>query len=329
MPYIMRRLIYMFILLILVSVVSYFIIELPPGDFLTMKLIALEDSGKEISLELAANLRKLYGLDLPIHQRYLKWVWKMLHGDFGMSFFLNAPVKDLVAQRLPLSILISTCALLFTYMIAIPIGIYSATHQYSIGDYAGTVIGFIGLATPNFLLALVLMFMSYKYFDFNVGGLFSAQFLTQPWSFAKLIDFLKHLPIPIIVIGTAGTAGTIRVMRACLMDELKKQYVITARAKGVGEKVLLFRYPVRVALNPMISTVGWILPALVSGEVITAIVLSLPTVGPLLYTALKSQDMYLAGSIVMFLSFLTIIGTFISDILLVIVDPRINFAKKG
>lgn len=251
----------------------------------------------------------------------------MLHGDFGRSFQWNEPVSKLIAARLPLTIVISLFTLIFTYVVAIPIGIYSATHQYSIGDYIFTVVGFIGLATPNFLLALVLMFIFYKYFGLSAGGLFSPHYQLAPWSVAKVIDMLKHLPIPVIVIGTAGTAGLIRVMRGCLLDELRKQYVITARAKGVAERVLLFKYPVRVAINPVISTIGWELPGIVSGETITAIVLSLPTTGPLLFRALMAQDMYLAGSTVMFLTSLTVIGTLLSDILLAWIDPRIRYEK--
>ena len=227
------------------------------------------------------------------------------------------------------TVIISILTMIFAYAVAIPVGIYSATHQYSIADYSFTVIGFMGLAIPNFLLALILMFIFYKYFGLHVGGLFSTEYQTAPWSVAKFLDMLKHLPIPIIVIGTAGTAGAIRVMRGCLLDELHQQYVITARAKGVSERQLLFKYPVRVAINPMVSTLGWTLPYIVSGETITSIVLSLPTTGPLLFGALISQDMYLAGSIIMLLTFLTVIGTLISDLLLAWVDPRIRYGKEG
>ncbi|GAJ04302.1 unnamed protein product, partial [marine sediment metagenome] len=225
------------------------------------------------------SLEKQYGLDLPVYAQYFKWMWNMLHGDFGRSFQWNEPVIKLIGERLPLTITISLLTLLFVYAVSIPIGIYSATHQYSIGDYGFTVFGFAGLATPNFLLALILMFIFYKYFGLSAGGLFSVEYQLAPWSLGKIIDMLKHLPIPIIVIGTAGTAGLIRVMRGCLLDELRKQYVITARAKGVSERALLFKYPVRIAINPIISTIGWTLPGIVSGETITAIVLSLPTTG--------------------------------------------------
>ncbi|RLE09600.1 ABC transporter permease [Candidatus Aerophobetes bacterium] len=325
--YILRRLIYMICVLGVTSVVSFIIIQLPPGDYLTSYIVQLESSGTKVSEEQVASLKKRYGLDVPIYLQYFKWIWKMLHGDFGMSFAWNKPVSKLLAERLPLTIMISLFTLIFTYIVAIPIGIYSATHQYSAGDYIFTVFGFAGLAIPNFLLALILMFLFYKYFGISIGGLFSSEYAEAAWSIGKFIDMLKHLPAPIIVIGTAGTAGLIRVMRGCLLDELRKQYVITARAKGVAERKLLFKYPVRVAINPIISTIGWTLPQIVSGGTITAIVLSLPTVGPLLFQALLTQDMYLAGSSVMFLTFLTVIGTFISDLLLVWIDPRIRYEK--
>ncbi len=325
--YIIRRFIYMIITLVLVSIVAFIIIQLPPGDYLTSVIISLRAGGQEVGEAEIISLKKRYGLDLPVYQQYFKWMWDMLHGDFGRSFQWNRPVADLISERLPLTVILSLFSLIFVYLASIPIGIYSAIHQYSISDYTFTVVGFFGLAIPNFLLALILMFFFHKYFGFNVGGLFSSEYVLEAWSIGKIIDMLKHLPIPIIVIGTAGTAGLIRVMRGCLLDELQKQYVITARAKGVSERGLLFKYPVKVAINPIISTIGWTLPTIVSGETITAIVLSLPTVGPLLFSALISQDMYLAGSTVMFLSFLTIIGTFISDMLLHWIDPRIRYEK--
>ena len=327
--YIIRRFLFMIILLVMVSIVSFIIIQLPPGDYLTSLVENLRGRGVVVDERQIDLLQKQYGMDLPIYAQYFKWMWNMLHGDFGRSFQWNQPVSELIAKRLPLTITISLLTLLFVYAVSIPIGIYSATHQYSVGDYTFTVAGFAGLAIPNFLLALILMFVFYKYFGLSAGGLFSVEYQIAPWSPAKIIDMLKHLPIPIIVIGTAGTTGLIRVMRGCLLDELRKQYVITARAKGVSEGRLLFKYPVRAAINPIISTIGWILPAIVSGETITAIVLSLPTTGPLLFTALMAQDMYLAGSTIMFLAFLTVIGTLISDILLVWIDPRIRYEKKG
>jgi len=327
--YVVRRFIYMILLLWIVSIVSFIIIQLPPGDYLTSYIAQLRSTGEIVDEARIAALRKQYGLDLPMYLQYFKWIWNMFHGDFGMSFGWNKPVAELISQRLLLTVILSLFSLIFTYAIAIPIGIYSATHQYSIFDYTFTTIGFVGLATPNFLLALILMFLFFKYFGLSIGGLFSPEFVEAPWSLAKVKDMIDHMWIPIIVIGTAGTCGLIRVMRGCLLDELRKQYVITARAKGVSEGKILFKYPVRVAINPIVSTIGWTLPRIVSGETITAIVLSLPTVGPMLYQALMSQDMYLAGSSVMFLSFLTVIGTLISDILLVWVDPRIRYEKSA
>jgi len=318
----------MVVILAIVSVAAFIIIQLPPGDYLTSYITHLQQQGQILDEAQIASLRKQYGLDLPIYLQYFKWMWRMLHGDFGMSFLWKRPVTDLIAERLPLTVIISLFTLIFTYIVAIPIGIYSAIHQYSVGDYIFTTIGFAGLATPNFLFALLLMVFFNQCFGLSVGGLFSPEYQTAGWSIGKFMDMLKHLPIPIIVIGTAGTAGLIRVMRGCLLDELRKQYVITARAKGVAERILLFRYPVRVAINPIVSTIGWTLPGIVSGETITAIVLSLPTTGPLLYGALMFQDMYLAGSTVMFLTFLTVIGTFISDLLLVWVDPRIRYERR-
>lgn len=325
--YVVRRFMYMIIVLVVMSMIAFILIQLPPGDYLSSYIMQLAVSGENVEQAQIESLRRQYGLDLPLHQQYLSWIWKMLHGDFGSSFDWNQPVGKLIAERLPMTISISLLTLFFTYAVAIPIGIYSATHQYSPADYVATIIGFIGLAIPNFLFALILMFIFFKYFDFSVGGLFSPQYLQASWSVGKVIDMLKHLPIPIIVIGTAGTAGIIRVMRACLLDELKKQYVITARTKGLKEPTLLFKYPVRVALNPIASTVGWMLPGIVSGATITAIVLDLPTVGALLYGALLSQDMYLAGGCIMILTFLTVVGTFLSDMLLVWLDPRIQLHK--
>ena len=317
----------MIALLLLLCVVTFIIIQLPPGDFLSAHLGRLRATGTNVTDEQIVNLTRRYGLDQPMHQQFISWFTGLFQGDFGMSFQHNRPVAELVGERLTLTIIIATLTLIFTYVISIPIGIYSATHQYSIADYAFTTVGFAGLAIPNFMLALVLMLVFNRAFGISVGGLFSPDLRLEPWSLAKVWDMLKHLPVPIIVVGTAGTAGLIRVMRGCLLDELRKQYVVTARAKGVNESRLLFRYPVRIALNPIISTIGWTLPAIVSGGTITAIVLDLPTTGPLLLSALMNQDMYLAGSFVMFLSVLTVIGTFISDILLVVVDPRIRFEK--
>jgi len=326
--YVLRRLVYTMILLLALSVVSFVIIQLPPGDYLTTVIQNLKQQGTDVSERELAALKSYYGLDQPLAVQYLKWMGKLLRGDLGQSFHWKKPVKELIAERLPLTVVVSFCTLIFTYLMAVPIGIYSATHQYSFPDYVVGVVGFAGLATPNFLLALVLMFIFYKYLGLSPGGLFSPEYVSAAWSLGRVWDMIKHLPIPIIVIGTAGTAGLIRVMRATLLDELRKQYVVTARAKGVSEGRLLFKYPVRVAVNPIVSTIGWTLPAIVSGGTITAIVLNLPTTGPLLFSALISQDMHLAGAIIMLLSFLTIIGTFISDVLLVVVDPRIRYESR-
>lgn len=325
--YILRRVIYMLITLIGISIIAFVVIQAPPGDYISVYISNLKAMGVEASRDQLTELEQRFGLNLPLPLQYLKWVANLLTGNLGRSFQWGDKVTVMLAERVPLTAAISLVTILFTYAVAIPIGIYSATHQYTAGDYAFTVIGFVGLATPNFLLALILMFLFNQFFGIAVGGLFSNEFIIAPWSAAKLWDLIKHLPAPIIVVGTAGTAGLIRVMRATMLDELRRQYVITARSKGVKEIRLLIKYPVRVALNPIVSTVGWLLPAIISGTTITAIVLSLPTTGPLLFQALQSQDMYLAGSIVMVLSSLTVVGTLVSDLLLVVIDPRIRFAR--
>lgn len=325
--YVLRRFIYMLLMLAVVTLVAWVIIQLPPGDYLTMYIANLEVSGQRVEQHEIDALRRTYGLDQPQHIRYLRWVSRMTRGDFGRSIIWNRSVTAVIGDRLAMTVVLSISSLIFTYVVAISVGIYSAIRQYSPFDYTFTVLGFIGLATPNFLLALILMVAFNSLFGLNIGGLFSPEFRGAAWSFAKFIDMLKHLPVPIIVVGTAGTAGLIRVMRSMMLDELKKQYVVTARTKGLKESKLIFRYPVRVALNPIISTVGWVLPAIVSGETITALVLSLPTVGPLLFQALRQQDVYLAGTLVLFLCFLTIVGTFISDMLLIAIDPRIKLDK--
>ncbi|MDE0448567.1 MAG: ABC transporter permease [Spirochaetaceae bacterium] len=327
--YIIRRLVYMVVLLVMLSVATFIIIQLPPGDYLTTLVANMRRANVVLSEEAVAVLTERYGLGRPLHIQYLTWFGNLLKGDMGESFIWEAPVTEIVGERLALTVTLSISTLIVTYLIAIPIGIYSATHQYSVADYSFTTLGFIGLATPNFLLALILMFLFYKYFGWSVGGLFSPEYQLAPWSLGKVVDLIKHFPIPLIVIGTAGAASLIRIMRATLLDELGKLYVITARAKGVSERSLLFRYPVRVAVNPVVSTIGWLLPETISGATLTAIVLSLPTVGPLLLRALEAQDMYLAGSMVMLLSALGILGTLISDLLLVVVDPRIRFERQA
>ena len=326
--YFIRRLIYMVITVAVVSIVAFILIQLPPGDYLTSYVMQLQEGGTEVSKSEIASLQKQYGLGEPVYVQYFKWIKNIiLHGDFGRSLEWNQPVSELIWERMVLTIIMSLSAMIFTYAVAIPVGIYSATHQYSVADHSFTVVGYIGLATPNFLLALILMFMAFKYFGASVGGLFSPQYMRAAWSLGKVLDMFSHLWIPVIVLGTAGTAGLIRVMRGMLLDELRKQYVITARAKGVRERTLLFKYPVRVAINPIVSAIGWRLAGILSGAPIVATVLSLPTTGPLMLRALMSQDMYLAGSFILLLCTLTVIGTFISDILLALVDPRIRMGR--
>jgi peptide/nickel transport system permease protein len=312
--------------LFVISVISFIVIELPPGDFLTtylQKQEDLHDSG--ISEEIIAGMQQRWGLDRPWHWRYFRWITNFVQGDLGFSLDYMKPVNEIIGERLLLTMVVSLASLLFAWGMAIPIGVYSAVRQYSTGDYILTFLGFIGLAVPNFMLALVLMYVSYSLFDASVGGLFSREYLIASWSPGKVIDLLKHLWIPMIVVGTAGTASTIRVMRANLLDELRKNYVVAARVGGLKETALLVKYPIRVAINPLISTIGWLLPTLISGATITAVVLGLPTVGPVFLRALQVQDMYMAGSVVMLLATATVIGTVISDILLAAIDPRIRF----
>ncbi len=328
MTYILRRVLMMIPTLFIISVISFAIIQLPPGDYLTTYVANLAQTGEQATQAEIASLRAQYSLDKPIYVQYIKWMGGVLHGDFGQSFSLNKPVKDLIWERLGLTVAISLITILFTWAVAVPIGIYSATHQYSFFDYLFTLMGFIGMATPAFSLALILMYISYRVFGTGVGGLFSEMYMDAPWSFAKALDLLKHLWVPVLVLGIGGTAGLIRQVRANLLDQLEMPYVVTARAKGLAEWRLLVKYPVRIAINPMVSTLGWMLPQLVSGSVIVAMVLSLPTTGPLMLNALMDQDMYLAGTFVMMLSVLTVIGTLISDILLAWVDPRIRFERQ-
>ncbi len=328
--YLIRRIMIMIPTLIAISIISFTIIQLPPGDFLTTYVAQLSASGETVDQAELESLRTRFGLDQPMYIQYLKWAWNFIHGDFGHSFEWNKPVSELIGERLGLTVVISVCTLLFTWAVSIPIGIYSAVRQYSWLDYILTVLGFIGLATPNFLLALVLLWVSYAYFGLSIGGLFSPHFAEAPWSFAKVIDLMEHLWVPVIIVGLAHTAKFIRIIRGNLLDELRKPYVVTARAKGLSETRLILKYPVRVAINPLVSTIGWTLPELISGIAITAVVLNLPTTGPLLLSALMSQDMQLAGTFIMFLSCLTVIGTLVSDILLAWVDPRIRFgAREG
>lgn len=324
--YIIRRVLYMIPTLFVISIVSFIIIQLPPGDYLTSLVATMATTGETVDRAQLVALEERYGLGQPIYVQYWKWISGiLLRGDFGQSFEWNQPVSALIWGRLGLTFVISLTTLLVTWFLAFPIGIYSAVKQYSLGDYLFTIVGYIGLAIPSFLLALVLMYIAFKFFNQSVGGLFSPEYQDAAWSMAKFWDMMGHLWIPVVIIGTAGTAGLIRIMRANLLDELHKPYVVTARAKGLPETRLLLKYPVRMALNPFVSTIGWTLPTLVSGAAIVSIVLSLPTAGPLLFRALKSQDMYLAGSFILMLSTLTVIGTLLSDILLAWLDPRIRY----
>ncbi len=322
--FIIRRTLIAFVTIFAISIMSFIIIQLPPGDFLTSYVAQLSEMGTSVSDQQVAIMRETYGLDQPIYVQYLKWMSGVVVGDFGRSLEWGVPVSDLIWDRLAMSVLIGASSVLFVWSLAIPIGVYSATNQYSLLDYISTFFGFLGLAIPNFMLALILMWVAFSQFGQDVGGLYSPEYQNAPWSVAKFINLLQHLWIPMIVVGTAGTAGLIRTMRANMLDEINQPYVETARAKGLSERQLIWKYPVRVALNPFVSTVGYAIPSLIGGIVITAVVLNLPTIGPLLLRSLLSQDMFLAGAIVLLLSILTVIGTLLSDILLAILDPRIR-----
>jgi len=307
-----------------VSVLAFVIIQLPPGDYITSYIATMSGSGSFVSQQEADALREQYGLNKPLYVQYLRWMKLVLQGNFGMALEWGRPVAEVIGDRLWLTMAVSVAAILLTWGLALPIGIYSAVRQYSIGDYVATLLGFIGLAVPSFLLALVLMYFGFKFFNLNIGGLFSEQFAEASWSLAKAWDLAKHLPLPGLILGLAGTAQLIRIMRANLLDELGKPYVMTARARGLSERRVILKYPVRVALNPFASTVGYLLPYVVSGSIIVSLVLSLPTVGPLLLRALVAQDMFLAGTIVLLLGVMTVVGTLVSDLLLMWIDPRIR-----
>ena len=322
--YLLKRFGFMLLILFLVSVFSFIVIQLPPGDYVSAYVSRIQSEMGSVDPAMVDNLRRAYGLDKPMWAQYFFWIGNVLQGDFGTSFEWKRPVIDLIRDRLPVTLLLSLLTTIVTYTFAIPIGIFSARKQYSIRDYVFTVIGFIGLATPSFFLALVLMFYTSSWFGLSVGGINSPEFINAALSWPKVWDTIKHLPIPVFVIGFQGIAGTMRVMRSTLLDELKQPYVVAARARGLEENKMIRRYPVRVALNPIISSIGWMLPNIVSGMTVTGIVLNIPTIGTLLYNALLSQDMYLSGSCILILSALTVIGMFISDIILVLVDPRIR-----
>lgn len=322
--YIGRRIIYMIVTLIVVSIVSFLVIQLPPGDYVTSYVARLEAMGDVIDQAAIDNLRAHYGLGEPLYKQYLLWMGGVLQGDLGRSLEWNKPVASLIKDRLPWSFAISLVSFVFVWAIGLPIGIYSATHQYSLPDYLATFLGFIGRSVPNFLIALLALWIYFQNTGEVIVGLFSPEYVMEPWSFGKVIDLLKHLWIPALITGTAGTAGLIRSMRANLLDEVHKPYVQTARAKGVSERRLLFKYPLRVAMIPAASTIGWILPGLFAGEFLVSFVMGIPTLSPVYISALLNQDMFLAGSVLMIISTLTVIGTLISDLILAWVDPRIK-----
>jgi len=325
--YLLRRLLLALVTIWAITVVTFVIIQLPPGDYVSSYIAQMASMGSVVSDEEAQALRIQYGLGQPIYVQYIKWMKQVVVGNFGMSMEWKRPVTEVIGARLWMTVLISVSALILTWVLALPIGIYSAVRQYSVGDYLATFIGFIGLAVPNFLLALVILYFGFVLFNAHIGGLFSPELQDAEWSAAKVWDLAKHLPIPALILGLAGTAQQIRIMRANLLDELRKPYVVTARSKGLPETRVILKYPVRVALNPFASTIGYTLPYIVSGSIIVSLVLGLPTVGPLLLKALIAQDMFLAGTIVLLLGVMTVIGTLISDILLVWIDPRIRLEE--
>ncbi|MEQ8334950.1 ABC transporter permease [Nisaea sp.] len=322
--YLARRILVMVPTLIAISIITFIIIQLPPGDYLTTMMNEMQSQGENVDQSKIEALRAQYGLDQPMYVQYFHWATGLLQGDYGYSFEYQLPVADVVGDRVFLTFVLNFTTVIFIWVVAFPIGIYSATHQYSLGDYGLTFIGFIGLATPNFLLALILLYLANIWFGTSIGGLMDPQYLDQPWSGEKVMSVLEHLWVPVVVIGTSGTAAMIRRLRANLLDELQKQYVITARAKGMHPFKALMKYPLRMSLNPFIADIGNMLPQVISGSAVVAMVLSLPTTGPMLIGALQSQDMYLAGSFLMFLALLTVIGMFISDLLLAVLDPRIR-----
>ncbi len=324
-----HRLIIMVPTLIGISLITFIIIQLPPGDFLSTMIAECEAQGESGCMEQIGIYRQEFGLDRPMWQQYVIWVADLVQGDMGISFEYNKPVAAVIGESLWLTIIVSGATIIFTWVVAFPIGVYSATHQYSWGDHGLTFLGFLGLATPNFLLALVLLFLGNVWFGTSIGGLMDPVYIDQPWTWGKFLSILEHLWIPVVVIGTSGTAGMIRRLRANLLDELHKQYVVTAKAKGLHPARVLVRYPLRMALNPFIADIGNLLPQVISGAVIVSVVLSLPTTGPILLRALQTQDMYLAGSFLMCLALLTVLGVLVSDLLLAVLDPRIRLGSSG
>ncbi len=326
--YLLRRALYAILALWAVSIISFFIINLPPGDYVTTYIANLTATGSIVLQDEADNLREFYGLNRPMYVQYGKWMNQIAHGNLGFSFEFGLPVNDVIGERLFLTMILALVTVVFIWVVAIPIGILSAVRQYSVWDHSFTFFGFIGLAIPDFLLALVMMYAAFVVFDFSVGGLFSPAYVAADWSVARVWDLAKHMVIPVIILGTAGTASLIRIMRANLLDELRKPYVTTARAKGLPEWRLILKYPVRLALNPAVSLTAYILPFLVSGSIVVSVVLGLPTIGPILLKALVAQDMFLAGAIILLIGWMTVVGTFISDLLLVWIDPRVQFEGR-
>lgn len=336
--YLVQRVLIMIPTLLVISLVTFIIIQAPPGDYLSNLVNELRAQGETAALEKVAFLRKEYGLDRPMLEQYAIWlgVWPgnngfsgILQGNLGWSFEFQRPVSEVAGDRLLLSLVLNFSVVLFVYLVSFPIGVYTAVRQYSVGDHVMTFLGYLGLATPNFLLALILLYLSKRYFGVQIGGLMDDQYIGAPWSWGKLVSVIEHLIVPVIVIGTAGTAGMIRRLRANLLDELQKQYVVTARAKGLKNSRVLIKYPLRMALNPFIADIGNLLPQMISGSAIVSVVMSLPTAGPMLVNALQSQDQYLAGSFLLFLSFLTVVGMFVSDLALAALDPRIRLGAEA
>ena len=326
--YLLRRALYAILAIWAVSIISFFIINLPPGDYVTSYIAQLQNTGSIVLAGEAENLREFYGLNRPMYVQYGKWINQIAHGNLGFSFEFGLPVNDVIGERLILTVVLALVTVVFIWVVAIPIGIFSAVRQYSVWDHIFTFFGFIGLAIPDFLMALVMMYIAFVMFDFSIGGLFSPDYVAVGWSLGRVWDLLKHMVIPVVILGTAGTASLIRITRANLLDELRKPYVVTARAKGLPEWKLILKYPVRLALNPAVSLTAYILPFLVSGSIVVSVVLGLPTVGPILLKSLVAQDMFLAGAIILIIGWMTVVGTFISDLLLVWIDPRVQFEGR-
>ncbi|MBX3011487.1 MAG: ABC transporter permease [Caldilineaceae bacterium] len=328
--YLVRRIFAGLLTIWAASILSFVVIQLPPGDYVTAYIANLQATGTTVSAAEAEALRQQYGLDQPVYIQYFKWMGLMLQGNFGMAMEYNRPVREVIGDRLVLTMVVSLAAIVFIWGLALPIGIYSAVYKYSIGDYFFTFLAFLGIGIPNFMLALVILYVGFKYFGLqSIGGLFSEAYLSAPWSLARVWDMLKHLPLPAVILGMAGIGELVRIMRANLLDELRKPYVVTARAKGLSQTRVILKYPVRAALNPFASTIGYIFPYIVSGSIIVSLVLSLPTVGPLLFKALIAQDLFLAGTILLLLAVMTVVGTLISDLVLMWIDPRIRLGMEG